>query len=230
MRGKIALLLALVVLVSINIVSAATIQGTVYNLDLSTANDAIVEINTNPNQILLVLDGDYSFDVPTGEYVLKASKIENGQITDSTTELITVPNDGTYTIDLILFPDLGGLEDLDDRTDVIDQSIDEENGIVLNIILTIIGVLILALIIRFIMKKTKGEPVHTHEDEEEQVDLAEAVLDFIKKQEGRTTQKEIRKNFPQSEAKISLVVSELVHKEKIEKIKKGRANIIVLKK
>ena len=55
-------------------------------------------------------------------------------------------------------------------------------------------------------------------------------LDFIKKQGGRTTQKEIRKNFPMSEAKISLIITELEHRGKIEKIKRGRSNIIILKK
>ena len=56
------------------------------------------------------------------------------------------------------------------------------------------------------------------------------VLEIIKANGGRTTQKEIRKQIPLSEAKISLMVAELEHKGFIEKIKKGRGNIIVLKK
>jgi uncharacterized membrane protein len=61
--------------------------------------------------------------------------------------------------------------------------------------------------------------------------LAESkkVLDFIKQEGGRTTQKDIRMKFPSSEAKISLIISELEHKGIIKKIKKGRGNIIVLK-
>ena len=54
------------------------------------------------------------------------------------------------------------------------------------------------------------------------------ILDFIKKEE-KTTQKEIRKHFPSSEAKISLVIAELEKKGLVDKIKKGRGNVIVLK-
>ena len=55
------------------------------------------------------------------------------------------------------------------------------------------------------------------------------VMDIIKKHGGRITQKELRKEMPLSEAKVSLLISELEHKNKIEKIKKGRGNIIILK-
>jgi uncharacterized membrane protein len=58
--------------------------------------------------------------------------------------------------------------------------------------------------------------------------LAEDVLAFIKEEGGRVTQKDIRKKFPLSEAKISLVVTELESKELVKRIKKGRANIVVL--
>ncbi len=56
------------------------------------------------------------------------------------------------------------------------------------------------------------------------------VLVIISKQDGRTTQKEIRKELPWSESKISLMIAELEQKGLIEKIKKGRGNIIILKK
>ena len=55
------------------------------------------------------------------------------------------------------------------------------------------------------------------------------VLDFIKANDGRTTQKDIRRNFPSSEAKISLVLTDLEAQGKIRKIKKGRGNVIVMK-
>ncbi len=58
----------------------------------------------------------------------------------------------------------------------------------------------------------------------------EKVINIIKQEGNRTTQKEIRKYIPLSEAKISLLIAELEHKGIIEKIKKGRGNIIILKK
>ncbi len=61
-------------------------------------------------------------------------------------------------------------------------------------------------------------------------DDAEKVKEFIKKSKGRTTQKEIRKNLAMSEAKASLIVTELEHKGIVTRIKKGRANVIILNK
>lgn len=56
------------------------------------------------------------------------------------------------------------------------------------------------------------------------------IVSIIRKEGGRTTQKEIRKHIPLSEAKISLMIAELEHKGIVTKIKKGRGNIIILKK
>lgn len=55
------------------------------------------------------------------------------------------------------------------------------------------------------------------------------VVSFIKKEGGRATQKEIRKEFPLSEGKVSLMISDLEEKGVVKRIKKGRGNIVVLK-
>ena len=60
-------------------------------------------------------------------------------------------------------------------------------------------------------------------------DSLNSVYNFIKK-EKRTTQKEIRKGSSLSEAKISLIITQLEKEGKIQKIKKGRSNIIILNK
>jgi uncharacterized membrane protein len=70
-------------------------------------------------------------------------------------------------------------------------------------------------------EKTEAEKGYIPTDE-----TAKAVLGIIKR-EKRITQKEIRKQLPDSEAKISLVITELESKEVIKKIKKGRGNIII---
>ena len=54
------------------------------------------------------------------------------------------------------------------------------------------------------------------------------ILLILKKHGGRATQKDIRKEIPLSEAKISLMIAELEADGKIRKIKKGRGNILVL--
>jgi uncharacterized membrane protein len=54
------------------------------------------------------------------------------------------------------------------------------------------------------------------------------MLSLLAKNQGRMTQKDIRKEFPLSEAKISLIIAQLESAGKISKIKKGRGNIIIL--
>ena len=85
-------------------------------------------------------------------------------------------------------------------------------------------VFVLAVIFYFLFKKKKKKPKDINEDK------ADEVLAFIKKQGGRVTQKDIRKQFPVSEAKISLVITELEDKKLVKRIKRGRGNIIILNK
>lgn len=58
----------------------------------------------------------------------------------------------------------------------------------------------------------------------------DALLRALEGLDGRATQKALRKALPFSEAKVSLMVSELEHAGKISKIRKGRGNIIILKR
>ena len=60
-------------------------------------------------------------------------------------------------------------------------------------------------------------------------EYASMVLQIIKK-EKRTTQKDLRKEVPLSEAKISLIISDLEDKGKVRKIRKGRGNILIFVK
>ena len=55
-------------------------------------------------------------------------------------------------------------------------------------------------------------------------------IEIIKKHGGRIYQKELRKELMHlSESKVSLILTELEHNDRIEKIKKGRGNAIILK-
>ena len=78
---------------------------------------------------------------------------------------------------------------------------------------------------RFAVCRTALHAAELHQD----ADIAK-LIEFLKKEGGRTTQKDIRNEIPLSEAKISLMISELEHKGIIDKVKKGRGNIILLKK
>lgn len=211
------LLLFITILLIISSVNAATIQGSVYDFNLDLLKNTIIEIDTIPKQSFVAKDASYSFEVSNGDYILTAIYAEENYILYKIEETIKITEDGTYNLDLILFPSID--EEFFEGEDI--EIIDFENGetnypwIILIIVLVIIF-----LIILFWKKKPK-----TLED-----DISNKVLEIIKKQGGRTTQKEIRKQIPMSEAKISLVISELEHKGILKKIKKGRGNIIILEK
>lgn len=54
------------------------------------------------------------------------------------------------------------------------------------------------------------------------------ILDIIRGQKGRITQKDLRSRLEHSEVKVSLLLSELEKRGKIKKFKNGRENIVVL--
>lgn len=211
------------VLMLVNTVYGAIIQGGIYDFSLEKIENIIIEINTSPPQRQVAIDGSYSFEVSPGAYVMTARTIENEVLAR---EEITIIREGKYTVDIIAFIDLNELEDseLD-----IDPSLDtEEKNRTLVIAITIIILLLVVMAVFLIYKKKKKpkkeEPILDGND------LKKKVLDIIVKEDGRTTQREIRKLFPYSEAKISLVLTELESEGKIRKIKKGRSNVIILNK
>jgi uncharacterized membrane protein len=54
------------------------------------------------------------------------------------------------------------------------------------------------------------------------------VLSIIEKNDGRISQLDLRKMLPYSEAKVSLIVSDLESRGLVKKIKKGRGNVLIL--
>lgn len=229
---NIALVLPVLLVLASSMVLAANIEGTIYDIELDTVKNAIVEIDTVPTQSFVSKNSTYSFEVPVGDYTITA-RHEQGVVQ----EQVTIKEDGRYNIDLILFPDFSEEVELLEESDLdVGTAYTEEPNYSLYYLLGSVVVLAVLIAVIFSYKKkleTKLKEeikeiraIKTEEDLEK--DLKELVA-FIKKEGGRTTQKDIRRNFPQSEAKISLMISELEHKGKIKKIKKGRGNIITLK-
>src|SRR3989344_6520001 len=84
-------------------------------------------------------------------------------------------------------------------------------------------------------RKMKAEHAKTLEQHKQEIAQEPGYLDevllTIQKHDGRISQKQLRNEMLHlSEAKISLILTELEHKGKIEKIKKGRGNVIVVRK
>ena len=214
--------LFLIFLLLPELASSATIYGTIYDYSLDKAKDARVEINTEPKQLYISKNGSYAFNVPNGEYVIEAKKYTGSLLKASAAENITIKDNGAYVLDLVLFPSIDELE-LEEDIGINDPF--EERKMNTIIILASIIIIIL-FFVAYVKSKSKAK---VKDKKQEDYDL-EKVIKIIKEEGGRTTQKVIRKEIPLSEAKISLMIAELEHKGIIEKIKKGRGNIIILKK
>ena len=218
----------------ISFVNAATIQGTIYDLSLKRLNNVRVEINTSPKQFLVAQNGTYSFNVPNGFYTIKAQLIQKNTIIESVQENLSIKQPGDYVLDLILFPDIEeGVEeiDIDVSKDVVEESKDDNILLIGFIVLFVSGILLIIVYYKRTRNQeiVKQEETEIKEKEEYEEDLQQ-IIKIIKQEGGRATQKDIRKQIPFSEAKISLMISELEHKGFVEKIKKGRGNIIILKR
>lgn len=228
-------------------VSAAIIHGTIYDLDLTTLPKTVVDISTTPKQRVVSSDGTYAFTVDKGTYVIRAQHKDNNTLL-TTEEQIVIKENGSYVFDLFLLLSFESEEEIAG-----DISIDVENLFVEEInrktylIFGIVTVLVFCVIYLFYkilrnperrrkkdietdIESGNEQTGETGTPEDEQLDdaVGQQVLSALRQNEGRLTQKELRKNIPLSEAKISLVLTDLETQGKIRKIKKGRGNIIVL--
>jgi len=205
------------ILLLLNTGFCALVSGEVYTDELDLAMNVLVSVNTVPAQFMISKDGAYSFNIPPGNYTITANYFnESGLFAE---ENVSIIDDGDYVIDLILLPDLDfELEQLIDSNVSFTEVEEIEpvfNILYIFIILLIVSVTIILLYFKF----RNGEWV---DDELEQTLL------IIKNNGGRVSQKDLRKELGLSEAKVSLIVTDLVDRGFVKKIKKGRANVLVL--
>lgn len=221
MKGIISFGLMFIFLVSV--ASAANIHGTIYDMSLKKVENAIVEIDTTPNQRMVSVNSSYSLNVPKGDYTITAS-YNDGVTVQKTEEKISVIDEGNYVLDLFLFIDISEEEELFDETDI-DISVPYKTNAWPYLLAGFVLLLILSAIYYF--SRYRKKQIEKKISKIENRDLDKIIL-ILKKHQGRATQKEIRKEIPLSEAKISLMISELESEGKIKRIKKGRGNIIIL--
>ena len=208
------LLLLMLTLLITPVVSAAVIQGKIYDLELNRLDNVVVEIDTIPRQRVISQNGEYFFNAPKGDYTINARALIEG-IIHLTSENISIIDEGEYIIDLFLFPELEDIPDV--STNALDNNENKKS------IIPYLAILVLVAIIFLLLRISRKKKIPPEADED-----ADKIYNVIKK-EKRITQKEIRKRSALSEAKISLIIAQLEKEGKIQKIKKGGANIIILR-
>jgi len=207
MVKRIALLALVLVSFLLGTCDSAVIYGNVYKWDtLEIVKGAIVTIKDDKVQRMVSENGSYLFEVENGTYTIIAKW----------KDLIAVENvtvRGKTRYDIILFPCL----EISEPPELFEEN---ENPIVLYLI----TVAICSITIAFTALKIKRKKYR--EDLPE--DLMK-VLEAIRKEGGRITQRDLRKKLGYSEAKLSLILADLERRGLIEKVKKGRGNIVFLK-
>lgn len=208
-------------LVLASAVHAAVIHGNVYDLELNTLSQAVVDIDTMPKQVMVSRNGTYQFTVAPGKYIITA---RHAKLDLLAREQIMVKAEGSYVFDLILFPNLEAEEELLNETVEV-EGYDEPEPVPW----LAIGLLVLLVLagLGWWYWKKRAPPAKEEKKVSAKADLEE-ILAFVRKEGGRTTQKDLRRAIPYSEAKISLMIAELEAQGKLKKIKKGRGNIIIL--
>ncbi len=220
-----------------SLAAGATLHGSIYNSELELEEGVVASINTTPEQRLIASDGRYSFEVPLGNYLLTAQK---GEII--TREEVQVRQEGNFVFDLILIPDFEDEEELWEDTEA--DPLPPERKFPWQYLAA--AAIVAFALYRYLKLRRKlgslwkfrrrvreeaAKSIEQHKAElEKEPGHAEKALEILQKHDGRITQKELRKEMLYlSEAKISLIITELEHKGKIEKVKKGRGNVILMK-
>ena len=246
-HSSIFLFVLLLFLLCAHSVGSSMISGRIYGPDLNQLNDVILSINTTPTQRYVAKQGGYTFRLSKGSYTIEAIYYHNGNplYYDKTQVVVPEEGDGTYVIDFVLFPidyeessiaqelllnhtDIE-FPEIDEDTTKQDKKLHEKDG---SIVVIILVITLAAIGLLFIIKNKsqigKVEHKQTHNKESE---IDGNLMDIIKEiqfQGNRTTQKQLRRAFNSSEAKMSLMLTELEHIGYIKKIKRGRGNIIIL--
>lgn len=211
--------------------NAANIHGTIYEWStFEPLDNALIEVNSTPVQLRVATSGIYSFNLPPGEYCIKTSYFENGNLQYYNEDNITVTDvEGDFVFDILLFPPDYEIREMPDD-DIANISLDfQDTPFRFGWTYSAVALLLLIAITSAIY--LYGKKNHTEELPEiitELPDDLKELVTIIKSSGGRLTQRELRNKVKCSEAKVSLMVSDLEDRGLVKKIKKGRGNIILL--
>lgn len=256
------LLLSILLFISIPVISAATIHGTIFEWStFDPLDNALIEVNSTPTQFRVATSGIYSFNLQPGNYLITTCYYRNDKLEYYSQDNITVTDqEGDYIFDILLFPiEDGSVEDIlpEEVIENITIDINEENIFpkfgweYTAFALLVFIITAIAAYYHYkrkddqdidVVLKPESEPELEPEpvsqiktDSEPLIDVSiplpddlKEVIEILSRSDGRITQKDLRGKLRCSEAKVSLMIADLEARGLIQKIKKGRGNIIIL--
>ncbi|WP_340820349.1 hypothetical protein [Methanolobus sp. WCC4] len=283
----IAMIALLLLLPGVASADTATVHGVAYEWStFEPLDNTIVGVNSTPEQSMVAKYGVYSFELPNGTYQITASYYEEDQLAYYAEDVVTVSDEGSYVLDLLLLPSYSSSGDATTETGSGEATVNSSSLMAGAVIVVII---LLTLLVSQMKKRPQTSvsqmkkvevshpvapeapvkvveevreeqspvptadtpeepadelpeepisvpvpdeqkesvPVPVPSDEPVPADLQE-ILDILKSQGGRMTQKDMRKRLKYSEGKVSLMLLDLEKRGKIQKFKKGRGNVLFL--
>lgn len=200
----------LLVFALLSLAQAAYVYGDIYQPNLERMNRTVVRVD-GPFSYQLVTDkANYSIFLPEGDYTLSAMVLDASGNTAFHTEEIIKVGTNDQRVDLVLKPVIN-----------------------LNFILfCAFGLLLVFAISKFMIfqnKKQTTEPTQPVQVQTSKTKLdgdAKSVLTALDSFEGRANQKDLKEATHFSDAKLSLILTELEQTGYVKRFKKGRGNII----
>ncbi len=227
-------------LISLQGVESAKIRGAIYDHELNPISKTVVTINSTPEQRRVSQYGGYHFIVSPGSYEIVATLTRNDITREIAREYIVIPSEGDYVKDLFLYDDFDMRSEFEETFFMrVTMWFNEYYGF---IILLFVGLLFIWVAFNVYFRFFQVQKHHTQTEVGDTQDtISEIILeqtsdDIIEKKilslladsQKPLRQKDIRKKFPLSEAKISLVLRNMEEKGQIARLKKGRSNVISL--
>ncbi|MFT4312832.1 MAG: helix-turn-helix transcriptional regulator [Candidatus Woesearchaeota archaeon] len=225
----------LLMLTSLFTVSAeeAKIRGAIYDHNLDPISKTVLTINSTPVQTRVSQFGGYHFIVPPGSYEIVATLTRNGITREIARDTITISSEGEFVKDLFIFPDFDMRTEFEEtRFMRITAWLNEYYGMV------IIGLSVLVFLFTGYYKvyaRKKRKQMRTLDIEQRKEDeshtesqIEKDIVALLQKEPKGLSQKNIRKKFSCSEAKISLILKKLEEEDVIIRKKSGRSNTIHL--
>ena len=232
---------------------AFTIHGTIYEWStFEPLDNVLIEVNSTPVQFRVATSGVYSFNLPPGNYLIKTSYYNNDTLEYYSEDNMTVTEEvGDFVFDILLFP----LEEEEDEfpdEDLGNVTFDIRGnpGFDWNYVYIVVLLLVILAAAGYYYyrqkesndKEIEAAPEMYQEEPQEMPqksrpdisaplpdDLRE-IITILEGAGGRITQMDLRKKLKCSEAKVSLMITDLEARGLVQKIKKGRGNILILGK
>ncbi|WP_406655570.1 hypothetical protein V7O62_07175 [Methanolobus sp. ZRKC2] len=140
----------------------ATVHGVAYEWStFEPLDNAIVEVNSTPSQSIVAKYGVYSFELPSGSYMITAKYYQDGTLSHYAEEEITVSDDGNYVVDLLLLPSYSDSSEIESTMvnangiEGNSETMSEAKSGNLLAGASIVGILVLALLLYQVRFKTR---------------------------------------------------------------------------